>query len=194
MFLTDQITSPCCVDGCICADTLIVSSTRNSVSSFGVMTVIPVMHPYMVITFSPYTPVPSPAVALTVTVPFERAERTPACVIWALPVPGMTDHTTFLTSALLGVIEATICSVLPCSRRSAGADTVIPVTGVFSTWMSFSAEWPLFAVALTVTVPTERPVSKPFCVMEACPVPGMTDHVTDRPARTENCSVWFMRT
>lgn len=69
--------------------------------------------PLMVTVASPYTPVPSCAVALTVTVPFAVAVSRPVELIDALPVSFVTDHVTAGLVTLAGSMSADICKVPP---------------------------------------------------------------------------------
>ena len=69
--------------------------------------------PLMVTVVSPYTPVPSFAVALTVTVPLPVAVSRPPALIVALPVPGVTDHVIVSLVASAGLTTANICKEPP---------------------------------------------------------------------------------
>lgn len=78
----------------------------------------------------PTTPDPSVAVAVTVTVPTEVADKRPeAALIVAAPVPLITDHATVLVEALAGKTVADICNVPPFATVVELAETVIEVTG-----------------------------------------------------------------
>ena len=56
----------------------------------------------MVMTSDPTIPLPSLAVALAVTVPFDTAVTSPVLLIVAWPVPLTTDHVTVLFVASVG--------------------------------------------------------------------------------------------
>ena len=71
-----------------------------------VMPVTGITWPVMVITSDPTIPLPSFAVALAVTVPFDMAVTTPAVLIVAWPVPFAMDHVTLLFVALDGATVA----------------------------------------------------------------------------------------
>ena len=78
------------------------------------VTVIPVtgmICPLMVITSSPYTPLPSFAVALAVTVPLATAVTTPDVLIVAWPVPLVMLQVTVLFVAFVGNTVAVSASV-----------------------------------------------------------------------------------
>ena len=60
----------------------------------------------IVITSVPYTPLPSLAVALAVTVPFDTAVTSPVELIVAWPVPLAIVHVTVWLVAFVGAIAA----------------------------------------------------------------------------------------
>ncbi len=134
-------------------------------------------------------PLPSLAVALAVTVPFDTAVTSPVELIVAWPVPLTIDHVTVWFVAFVGAIAARQlkCSVICCDNRCPPAPvTVIPVTGI--TWLLIvmtSVPYiplPSLAVALAVTVPFDTAVTSPVELIVAWPVPLAIDHVT----------VWFV--
>ena len=90
----------------------------------------------IVITSVPYIPLPSFAVALAVTVPFDTAVTSPVLLIVACPVPLTIDQVTVWFVALAGDTAAVNCKV-PLSvviiDDPPAPVTVIPVTGI--TWL-----------------------------------------------------------
>jgi len=76
----------------------------------------------------PLTLEPSVAVTVTVTFPTPVAVNNPEELIVAEPVPLVADHDTFWLVALVGVIDALICRVLPLITVVA---EFAPVTTIF---------------------------------------------------------------
>jgi hypothetical protein len=124
-------------------------------------------------------------VALTVTVPLVIALNSPVELIEAVPVPGITLHTTDLSAALAGKTRADICKV-PWNVEIATADpapeTAIELTRIswFEIVMTISPKISvlLAEVARTVTVPSVRALRRPDELMEAVPDPFMTLQIT----------------
>lgn len=82
----------------------------------------------MVTCSEPMTPVPSLAVAATVTVPGKLAVSKPLGLIVATPAsPAAKDHATVLLAAVDGDMDALICTVPPTVTELA-PDTEILVT------------------------------------------------------------------
>ena len=107
-------------------------------------------------------PLPSLAVALIVTVPFDMALT---CPFW-LTVATETlldDHVTDLSLAFSGDIDFTdSVAVCPSIITSELLSSVIPVTYCLtSTWQDAHLPLPSFAVAVIVAVPLDTPVTIP---------------------------------
>src|SRR5665647_2440153 len=85
--------------------------TDDPPAPFTVMPVTVITWLLIVITSVPYIPLPSLAVALAVTVPFDTAVTNPVELIVAWPVPLAIVHVTVLFVAVVGAIAALNCSV-----------------------------------------------------------------------------------
>ena len=114
----------------------------------------------MVMTSDPTIPLPSFAVALAVTVPFDTAVTSPVELIVAWPVPLTIDQVTVLFVASAGSTLAVNCKVplsLLITVDPMAPVTVIFVTGIICPEIVITSEpiipLPSFAVALAVTVP-----------------------------------------
>ena len=139
----------------------------------------------IVITSVPTMPLPSLAVALAVTVPFDTAVTSPVELIVAWPVPLAIVHVTVWLVAFVGAIAALSWNV-PLSVVIVVAPpapvTVIPVTGI--TWLLIvitsvpTMPLPSLAVALAVTVPFDTAVTSPVELIVAWPVLLAIVHVT----------------